>query len=258
MNKQDKSITILCDKCNVNIFDQTEIYKIPTNIRHINKNIHYILCTDCIKKRRIYSKSKCKKKFLLDDNDIHHLKYLYISNNQNANKYFLYTDILNIIKNKYGSLDNLNNVINNKKRKSDKNVILKKLHIEQRKKELIDVLNMNKLAYKNHGSCYSYVHYGKPPIDEVIDDELEKINEKNKRRIKLGLKLEEKGMYVDETLCSCYNYINNIGYKSFDEVIRSVEVEYFLKYRTEYEKLLNKHNKNIKKHTPKKIVVKFD
>ena len=35
------------------------------------------------------------------------------------------------------------------------------------------------LEFNNFGDCYSYINYGKPSIDEIINKELEKNNIKN-------------------------------------------------------------------------------
>ena len=101
---------------------------------------------------------------------------------------------------------------------------------------------MNKLEYKNYGDCFSFVYYGDPSIETVIENELKKLDCKSARKIKLAEQLLKLNIPLDETLPSCYNYINNIGCKNLYQTIRAIEVEYFFKYKTDYIKLLNTYS----------------
>ena len=87
-----------CDNCqmilkNNNIF--YDLYK---------KDKHYLFCKKCLKILEICSKSKCKKIFLLEDNDLKNLKIIFLNNNQ---QFFVYEDIKQIVLNKYGSFKKL-------------------------------------------------------------------------------------------------------------------------------------------------------
>lgn len=204
---------------------------------------HYILCKECIKNTKLCSRSKCKDKFMLTDKDIHRLKYLFITNSNNQNKFFLYNDIEKIIISKYGSLDNLKKIYTQKKEKLKQQEQKKLDIINDRKNKLIEAFKVNKLEFKYHGDCYLYINYGEPSIDSIIEKELKNITYKNQRRFILAKALSKVNIKLDESLESCYNYINSIGYKDLDETVRAVELEYFFKHKTNYNELINVYNK---------------
>lgn len=210
---------ILCEKCNTKI-------KI-IGLKSINSK-HYILCKNCISKEKICSKTKSKKIFLLNDKDLENLKYIYIDS-PNNNKFFIYQDILNIINTKYGSYENFKEIYNKKKLKLNK--IREKKHKikENRRKKLEYLFRNNKMKIKNYGDCYSYIHHGYPDLEIVLENEIKKLNEKSLRKIELGKRLNEIGLKLDESMELCYNYINQVGSKTLDETIRSIEVINYIK-----------------------------
>lgn len=115
--------------------------------------------------------------------------------------------------------------------------------IEQyRKNKLINKLQENKLMMKHNGDCYSYIKYGHPGIEQVINNELLKTEYKTNRKIKLAKKLSKLNIVLDESLPSCYNYINNLGCKSLNDIVQNIEIEYFLKHHTKYDKLIKIHS----------------
>ena len=100
----------------------------------------------------------------------------------------------------------------------------------------------NKLEFKNYGDAYSYIHYGKPSLENIINDELDKNKQKNTRRMMLAKELHKLNIPLDETLNSCYEYINNINNKPIEDVVRHIEIENFLKHKTNYNELRKKYN----------------
>src|SRR5439155_1854984 len=179
-----------CEKCNNKISNF-----FPQNI--INKYNYYFFCSKCLKILKVCSKSKCKKLFLLNNSDFKKLKIIYLNNTQH---FFLYDDIKEIVLNKYGSFINLQNIINEK-------LIEKKLKIQKnnnliadREQKLKESFQLNKLEFKNYGDCYSYIHYGEPTLEIVMENELKKINEKNSRRIILANELKKININLDESL----------------------------------------------------------
>jgi len=211
-----------CQLCYTSVYHTYDITK------------YYTLCYTCIKSNTIYSKTKCKKEFLLNDNDLKNIKMVHFNNNYN---YYLYVDIEKIIVNKYGSFQNLNLLIKNNKVKQETKKI-KSQNIQQlREKKIKEALKYNKLEFKNRGNFYSYIHYGTPTLEIIIADELKKNKEKMERRIQLSNELNKLNIPLDETLKTCYEYINNLTNKKLPVVIRNIEVEHFLKHETEYDDL---------------------
>lgn len=202
---------------------------------------YHILCYTCIRSSKICSKTSCKKDFLLNDNDLKNIKMVY-NNNYN---YYLYTDIEKIIINKYGSILNLKkkidqrNIVRNAKKNKSEN--LKTMRENKLKAEL----KRYKIEFKNHGNFYSYIHYGTPSLETIITDELKKSKEKMERRFILSNELEKLNIPLDETLKSCYEYINNLTNKSLPVIIRNIEVEHFLKYETDYDVLCSYYSEEM-------------
>lgn len=153
-------------------------------------------------------------------------------------------DLKELIINKYGTFDNLQSIIKQKnQQKKQRNDKILNVKLE-REKNLKELLMMNKLQYKNYGDCYSYVHYGEPTLQQVIENELQKINTKNTKRVSLATELNKLGIQLDENLKSCYEYINGLSTKKLQDVVRLIEVEHFLKHNTNYEELCKKYNIN--------------
>lgn len=208
-------ITNNCQSCNINI---------KTNI--INTQIHqyYFFCGECIKNLNVCSKTNCNKLFLLNDADIKPLKYIYLLNNNS--KFYLYDDIKSIVITKYGSLDNLKNLI--KKNKDKKKLKKQKMQNEKLKREsdLKELFIFHKLEYKNFGMCYEYVNYGKPSIDIVLETELAKLEAKTKRQNDLAKILYNLNIPYDCNNKLCYEYVNGINNKTLNETINIIKFEY--------------------------------
>lgn len=106
--------------------------------------------------------------------------------------------------------------------------------IEERKSTLTARLIIHDLEYVPYGECYSYVYYGVPNIDDVIDKELECKHTINNKRLKFGSAVFRNNMHLDEKLNSYNEYIHRDA--DFENSIRKYHLEYFLKYNTPYEK----------------------
>ena len=158
------------------------------------------------------------------------------NNNYNIN-------INNFVKKEYKKIGSNIYLSNNNMILSNKNKIIK-----NREKKLINLFNENKLKIVYSGNIYSYINYGQPSLDKVFDTEILKVKNRNKRRIKLRIELKKKGLFMDESLLNCYNYINSIGYKNLSETIRAIEIEHFFKYNTNYNILLKNHDESAAKN----------
>lgn len=217
-------ITSSCDICD-NITDN---------------RIYYILCDNCLKCNISYTKGRIKEEFLLSDKDLANLKYI---PDKSSKKYIL-KDINKLILSKFGSYKNYNIHMQKKKDMTTKIKLKRERNKIERRKRLITELGKNKIAFKNYGYCYSYINYGKPDINIVIKKELEKEHEKTKRKLRLSGELSKLDIRLDESLESCYNYINDIGEKDIKNTVRAVEIEYFLKYETDYPNLKKIYDEN--------------
>jgi hypothetical protein len=214
---------------------------IQSKSRKYDPKIHHIFCDCCIQNIKVCSRSKCRQIFLLKDNDFKRLKHLYISNKNNKYCFYIYEEIEQFVINKYGSLEQLNQLLKEKKAKKDNHHERKMSRIKDREIELKKVLKDNKLEYKNHGDCYSYIMYGYPSIQNIVEDQLKNIQQIGKRRIELAEQLSNKGLPFCEKDPDCYKYINNLACKTLEDVIKSVEIKYFLENDTDYLKLLEKY-----------------
>lgn len=223
-----------CENCN------NKKQKIIINSHYI-KNKYHLLCKKCLKNIKVCSKSKCKKIFFLNDVDIKNVKLIYLENNT-THQFYKFQDIESVVINKYGSLENFQIIIDKKNQlKESKDIKHGNIKLE-RENELRQLYELNKLEFKNYGDAYSYINYGKPNLETVISGELTKIANKTTRRITLANELKQLNIPLDESLESCYEYINNITTKSLDDIIRCIEVEHFLKYNTNYDKLCEKYD----------------
>lgn len=184
------------------------------NINQDNQELFF--CKSCLSKIKLYSRSYCKKlHHNLDNHVLNTLKYVIIKNI----KYYLSTDLDYLIKN------------------------LKKI----RTKILQDELNKYKLEFNNYGDSYLYINYGHPSIDHIIKQEIIKNNIKTKRKLELSKYLSKINLTLDESLDACYDYINNIGSKNIAETVRAIEIEHFLKYKTDYLSIKNIYQDEVAK-----------
>lgn len=230
-------LSLSCDKCSITKIQLNRL----VNPENYSKNKHYLLCKKCLGEINVCSKSKCKKTFLLNDSDLKNTKYIFLSNQY---QFYIYDDIIKIIDQKYGSLDNLEKIIHSNKHKSNQIIKKKELKKNEREHKLKELFQSNKLEYKNYGDCYSYVHYGKPDIEIVLENELNRIKTINNRRIQLTNELRKIDIPLDESLESCYEYIYNLNTKDLSEIVRCIEIEHFLKYKTNYDELKKSYSSN--------------
>jgi len=215
---------------------QTKCSKCKCDL-HINFNPidYFALCTNCTSTSKLYSKTFCIKHLLLSDDDLKFLKCLHNDNDTCRSKYYLDDDIENIIKNKFDEIKKSMERRKNKRMKSEKMASI-------RKENLIQRLSEFKLNYKNFGDCYTYVKYGYPNIETVIQNEISRSIELSKRKKILYKELQKYNLPYDETAnLTCYNFVNGISNKSLNDTIDDVKVDNFLINHTNYSELLKKY-----------------
>lgn len=105
-----------------------------------------------------------------------------------------------------------------------------------RRKELIDHLNDKKLEYTKFGICDSYIKFGKPSLETVIDNIQTKTSSQTKRFTLLLKRLKKEGEIYDETISYYRDYIINDG--DLDHVVNEGIKEWFYVNMTNYSELL--------------------
>lgn len=231
---------ITCEKCD-------NIIKIKNNKKKfINYDDIYIkfhvLCEICRENVKCYNKTESKKIFFLNENDLSNIKALYSTNKSIL---YIHDELLEYAIQKYGDI----NVIEKKKEKEliKKNNLLKtkKENIQLRKELITNYFSINKLQLKPFGDCYSFINNGYPSLSEIAKNEIKKNEQKNEKYIQLARELSKINIPFDESCNICYEYINNIGYRNLNETIRMIELEYFLKTKTNYNNYIKKYGKEL-------------
>lgn len=102
-----------------------------------------------------------------------------------------------------------------------------------RKRQLFNQLNDKKLEYIKNGICDSYIKYGKPSLNDVIDNIKSKATAKSKRLDRLLTKLRTEGELYDESNSYYKKYVNNGG--NLEEIINEGIKEWFYINKTNYQ-----------------------
>ena len=231
---------ITCEKCD-NIIKIKNNKKNSIDYDDININFH-IICKICRENIKCYNKTESKKIFFLNDSDLSNIKTLY-----STNKSIMYIEdelLVYAIK-KHGDID----TIEKKKEKEliKKNNLLKTKNenIKFRKELITNYFNINKLQLKPFGDCYSFINNGYPSLNEIAKNEMKKNEQKNEKCVELARELSKIKIPFDESCNICYEYVNNIGYRNLNETVRMIELEYFLKTKTNYNNYVKKYGKEL-------------
>lgn len=229
------------DTNNTNKTNNTKNIKNINNIKNI-KNIedindknekNIIICDECQKTNTMYTKKYCINNLHLSNIILKDVKYF----KNGRTKYYLESDIEEIIQKYYDKIK--------KKKLKQAN---SKNAIEMRKKKLLEHLAEHKLEYRGFGDCFSYVSNGYPSIDVVIENELKRTSQISMRKKILYNKLQQLNLSFSETKDSiCYDYINGVSDKSFNEIIDEAKIESFFIKHTDYPLLLKLYPSDIAK-----------
>ena len=140
-----------CQKCK-KVIELSNI-----NSRNPDSNRYYMLCSNCIKTYDFISKTDCKKRYMLNDEDTESLKVLYLENPKNIISLYNRKEIIVVAANKHGGLDKLKELLEIKENKTKiKNEKIKKIK-ENRRNKILQIFKENKLKFKYIGDCYSYI-----------------------------------------------------------------------------------------------------
>lgn len=135
-----------------------------------------------------------------------------------------------------------------------------------RKKELFDHLNDNKLEYIKNGICDSYIKYGTPSLNDVINNIQTKSEIQSKRLTRLIKRLKKEGEVYDENVSYYKKYVKYGG--DISQTIEEGIKEWFYINKTNYLELLKTYkeedkaqakafNQYIKQHGPDKYTEKI-
>lgn len=101
-----------------------------------------------------------------------------------------------------------------------------------RKRQLFNQLSDKKLEYIKNGICDSYIKYGKPSLNDVIDNIQSKTEAKARRLNMLLIRLHNENEKYDENNSYYSKYINNGG--NLNEIINEGIKEWFYINKTNY------------------------
>lgn len=108
-----------------------------------------------------------------------------------------------------------------------------------RKKELFNQLDEKKLEYKKYGICDSYIKYGKPSLNDVIENIQTLTDKKLNRVLRLTKRLKKEDEIYDENISYYKNFINNGG--DIEYTIQEGVKEWFYINKTNYLEFLNRY-----------------
>jgi len=101
-----------------------------------------------------------------------------------------------------------------------------------RKKELFDNLNDRKLEYVRNGICDSYIKFGTPSLEHVIDNIQTKTDVQSKRLMRLIKRLNKECEVYDENISYYRKYIKYGG--DLDYTVEEGIKEWFYINKTNY------------------------
>jgi hypothetical protein len=142
-----------------------------TKIESDLSDFHYF-CTSCLPNVNVCSKKNCQKIFLLNS-ELMAVKPIYLKGSNQ--KFYVYEDIKQLAMVHHGSMDNLKAKLKTIHDNKKKRHLKLQSEMNKRECELREVFELHKLEFKNHGDCYSYIHYGKPDIYSILDSEMAKL-----------------------------------------------------------------------------------
>jgi len=105
-----------------------------------------------------------------------------------------------------------------------------------RKKQLFDQLTNNKLEYTGDGICDSFIKFGTPPLNTVIENVQKRTEVQTKRLTRLLKRLRTEGEIYDENISFYQRYVKNGG--DIDYYVDEGIKEWFYKHKTNYSRFL--------------------
>jgi hypothetical protein len=204
---------------------------------------HLVLCKECQKTKTFYSKTKCKKDFLLDGADLGPLRFLYLSNPKNPKQFYPKDEIDQLIINKHADTQRLEAKIHIKQQ-SRKGKREKKAHLRKKRElQLREALDALKLPFYKFGSSFSYIETGKPTLEEVVKEEHQKETLRQQKRKELQTGLLNLKLPILEQAEDYQLYVHGTGTKNLKQTLRALEIENFFSQNSVYLKYKDIHGK---------------
>lgn len=196
------------NKCQLCLLNNVKVMDIKT----IKKGIVHYICNDCLDETYIELKK------VIDDIDLDKFYFKIFANNNTL--YLLKANVKEYTK--FCGFKKLEN-----KRQDELNIELKKNGLSNNLKSSL---------------CSSYIKFGIPNIQTIIEELTNIQNSKNKKKIILINKLREIGEKYDENIPIYNDFINNNT--DINNVIKYCKLDKFLYYNTDYNKFLKKTTVN--------------
>lgn len=188
--------------------------------------------------KEIYSKTQCYEHFLLDEHDLQQIGHVQGKNKKT--KYYTRADVEKVALEKHGSYENLDRLLRKRQKRQEKIRKTNQKKRNDRRHTLMQAFYENKLEFKSYGDCYSYIHYGKPDIDTILEQENQNQNKKMIRRMTLAQELSKVNVKLEEKFRSCHDYIHKGG-SDLQHIVEEAKIEDYLKKETDYMALLDKY-----------------
>lgn len=223
-------------------FCLSKIWYSLRNFKKYSPIHHVVLCDQCINNNILFTKNYCQKNLYLSENEICSLKFLF---SPNTNKKLYIEQLINkFFVEKYGSHDVIKSNIYLKENKKLIRQIKKNKIIDERRKQLMELIYNNKLDFKEVGICYTHINYGIPTACEVVDILMKKNNLVNEKKIKLLNLFEQNHIEYNEQMLCCKEYIDTCDNYQVDnkEIIKKAKFEDFLMKNTKYLNYLKVYN----------------
>jgi len=169
---------------------------------------------------------------MLKRSELQVIKYLF--DPRSNKKMYDRDDINNILVQKYGSVNFFNDMqINNLSTKRNKKK-MNNVAINDRKEKLKDELSKWKLDYRGiYGLNYEYI-YKNLDINDVIKHELQETSLITERTIEIMDLLTANGLFYDDNMISCNEYIYELSNRTNEEIIKMAKIENLLIEHTNY------------------------
>lgn len=188
-------------------------------------DVYHNLCRICQATTTLCSKHCCKQQYLLKENHIDNLTPIH---SPKHGTYFLEDDVIQKAIQIHGSLDKLHIKLQKRQQSCTQKQKDRQTKKQLREIKLRQILSDYKLEYKSTGNCYSYVHYGKPSLWEVIELESQKVETQVKRQFNLIKELQQHSLPPNTNHPVAQEYIQGNTKRDLHATVRKLEMDHFV------------------------------
>ena len=239
------------------------------------------VCMDCRKKKIFISRTKAKKDYKLDDDNLDNLFSFEVKSSTYGRsqtiKLFIEKEVKELSDKIYNG--NLKQILEEKKIQKEQRKIAreekKDVLRDRRREQIEEIFNQKRKQYVNDEIFELYIEHGlKVPktkringciLDEDdLENAVEMIVNKSVRKNLLIAKLKERGLTLrnDSVLCEAYisggmNKVQDIveDFETIDDIVDKMEEMHFLHKHTNYKNIVDK---NFEKNREKEYYLRMD